>query len=401
MIVIDAKRCIGCGECEKACGFGAMSVADGLARVDTNACTLCGACIAACPEEAITLEGPRQAKETSPSDLSAWQGIWVAAEWRPSRGIAPITYELLGTARGLAAKQGTRVTAVLLGFGVTDHAQDLIRHGADCCIVVDHPELAVFTDEVYGNVLADLARTHKPAVILAGATPMGRSYIPRVATLLEAGLTADCTGLDIREEDGALLQTRPAWGGNLMATIVCEGHRPQMATVRPNVFKPLELDPERTGEILFVQPKAELLRHRVTVIETIAEEQEGPALQGARVVITAGRGIESKENIALVERLASLLGGAVGSTRAVTDAGWLPERTQIGQTGVTVSPKLYIGCGVSGAIQHVVGMQGSEIVVAINRDPSAPIFDVATYGIVGDVKEILPLLIKRIGSERG
>lgn len=400
MIVIDAEKCIGCGECEKACGFGAMSVVDGLARVDTNACTLCGACVEACPEESIGIEGTRLSGETS-SGLSAWQGIWVAAEWRPTLGIAPITHELLGTACGLAAKQGTQVTAVLLGFGVTDHAQDLIRHGADRCIVVDHPELAFFTDEVYGNVLADLALTHKPAVILAGATPMGRSYIPRVATLLETGLTADCTGLDIRKEDGSLLQTRPAWGGNLMATIVCEGHRPQMATVRPYVFKPPNPDPDRTGEILSVIPKPELLRHRVHVVETILEERKGPALQGACVVVAAGRGMESQENIDLVETLASLLGGAVGSTRAVTDAGWLPERTQIGQTGVTVSPKLYIGCGVSGAIQHVVGMQGSEIVVAINRDPTAPIFDVATYGIVGDVKEILPLLIKRIRAERG
>ncbi len=397
MLKVDAEKCTGCGECEESCTFEAIFVENEVAVVDQDACTLCGICVDGCPEGALELHVEEGLLAT---DLSSWKGIWVVAECR-SGVLAPVTLELLAKSRELAGELGTEVTAVLMGHEIESRAQELIFHGADRVLVVDHPELATFTDEVYGNILADLAGRERPEIILAGATAMGRSYIPRVATILKTGLTADCTGLDIRAEDRALLQTRPAFGGNLLATIVCPGHRPQMATVRPHVMRANAPDPDRKGEVIRILPGEDLLSHRVQVLESVKEQAEGPNLSEADVIVTAGRGFEQEKNVELARELADLLGGTVGATRAAVDAGWLSGRTQIGQTGVTVSPKLYMACGVSGAIQHIVGMQGSEIIVAINKDAEAPIFDVTTYGLVGDVKEILPLLIQRIQKERG
>jgi len=396
MLEVNAEKCQACGECETVCSFQAIRVENGLAVVDRDLCTLCGVCVEACPEDALQLS---EAEAEGAMDPGSWRGVWVAAECR-GRTLAPVSRELLGKARELAEGLEATVTAVIMGHGVAPLGRELIAYGADRVLVADHPALASFTDEPYGSVLASLAKAERPEIILAGATSMGRSYIPRVATLLETGLTADCTELAVRGEDRALLQTRPAWGGNLLATIVCPGHRPQMATVRPHVMKAMPPDPDRKGEIVQVTLKEELLRQRVRVLESVKEEAEGPNLCEAEVIVTAGRGIEKEQHLAWLLELARLLGGAVGATRAATDAGWLSHRCQIGQTGTTVSPKLYIGCGVSGAIQHIVGMQGSEIVVAINKDPEAPIFDVATYGIVGDVKKVIPLLINRIRKER-
>ena len=397
MLVVDRDKCTGCGECEEACTFEAISIRDDVAVVDQDACTLCGVCVDGCPEGALELHGVESPLTT---DTDSWRGIWVVAECR-NGAMVPVSFELLAESRALANKLGTTVTAVLMGHEVEAKAQELISHGADRVLVVDHPELATFTDEIYGAILADMAKEQRPEIILAGATAIGRSYIPKVATLLETGLTADCTELDIRTEDRALLQTRPAFGGNLLATIVCPGHRPQMATVRPHVMKAGAPDPGRTGEVTCVSPKEELLRHQVRVLESVKEQVEGPNLTEAEVIVTAGRGLEEGKNIGMIKDLAELLGGTVGATRAVVDAGWLSGRIQIGQTGVTVSPKLYVACGVSGAIQHIVGMQGAEIIVAINKDAEAPVFDVATYGLVGDVKEILPLLIQYVKKERG
>lgn len=398
MLKVDTEKCTGCGECEESCTFEAIFVKDGKAVVDQDACTMCGICVNGCPEGALELQVEEGLYATT--DLSSWKGIWVIAECRGGI-LASVTLELLAKARELAGELEAEVTAVLMGRGIESKAQELIFYGADRVLVVDHPELATFTDEVYGNILADLAKKENPEIILAGATAMGRSYIPRVATILETGLTADCTGLDIRAEDRALLQTRPAFGGNLLATIVCPGHRPQMATVRPHVMRANVPDPGRKGEVNRILPGEDLLSHRVQVLESVKEQAEGPNLSEADVIVTAGRGFEQEKNVELAKELADLLGGTVGATRAAVDAGWLSGRTQIGQTGVTVSPKLYVACGVSGAIQHIVGMQGSEIIVSINKDAEAPIFDVTTYGLVGDVKEILPLLTKRIQKERG
>ena len=394
MIRIDEEKCIGCGQCEDVCTFGAIELVDEIARVDQDKCTLCGSCAENCPEEAIIIE-----KEGAEGigDLDAWRGVWVVAEYRQD-GFAPVTFELLGRGRGLADDLGVELSAVAIGKGAKALSDELIAAGADRVYVADAPELDRFSEDVWARILAHLAGQHRPEVILAGATAMGRAFVPQVATMLETGLTADCTQLDVRKEDRCLLQTRPAFGGNLLATIVCPNHRPQMATVRPHVLKAAEPDASRTGEVVDVELTPELLSSRVKVLESVVEEGSGPDLANAEVIVTAGRGMESQDNLKWVEELAGCLGGAVAGTRAVTDAGWLPHNHQIGQTGATVAPKLYIGCGVSGAIQHLVGMQGSEIIVAINRDPDAPIFEVSTYGIVGDVKEILPLLIKRVCS---
>ncbi len=399
MVTVDINKCVGCGECEDVCTFGAISIVDEKAVIDQDTCTLCGACAEACPEEAIeiTEEGGRPAKGPS---LEEWKGVWVVAEIRHGT-YAPVTFELLGKGRQLADDLGTHLTAILMGSGVRDKAQELVARGADRVLVVDDPALDQFVDDSYARILARLAGDEKPEIILAGATAMGRAFIPQVATLLETGLTADCTGLEISPEGRDLLQTRPAFGGNLMATIICDTRRPQMATVRPHVLKALEPDESRSGEVLEIQPAQDLLTSRIRVLESVVEEAEGPMLTDAEIVVTAGRGVEDEKHIALIEQLAHCLDAGIGATRAVTDAGLLPGRTQIGQTGVTVSPKLYMGFGVSGAIQHLVGMQGSEMIVAVNKDPEAPIFEIATYGIVGDVKEVLPLLVKKICQERG
>ncbi|MFZ5775851.1 MAG: FAD-binding protein [Thermodesulfobacteriota bacterium] len=395
MLKIDSEACIGCGVCEATCTFGAIKVVDGCA-VAGDGCTLCGSCVDACEVGALSIER----EEKAVGDLSAWSGVWVYAEHRHGR-LAPVGLELLGAGRKLADQRGVKLSAVLLGAGLGDAAKELIAHGADTVYVVDHPSLAAFTDDAYGNALSDLAKEHKPEIILAGATAIGRSFIPRVATTLAAGLTADCTDLAIRDEDGALLQTRPAFGGNIMATIVCPHTRPQMATVRPMVMKPLARDDSRAGQIVQVDLPDSRLTPRIKVLESVVEELDKINLTEADIVVAGGRGLESEKGFALIRELADLLGGAVAASRAAVDSGWIGYPHQVGQTGKTVAPKLYIACGISGAIQHLVGMQSSDTIVAINRDPNAPIFDVATYGIVGDVFEVVPKLVAELRQRKG
>lgn len=390
MLVVDSEKCIGCGVCESVCAFGAIEVVAGCAVVK-DGCTLCGSCVENCEVEALSIEGKGKGAQ---KDFSGWSGIWVVAEYRHGR-VAPVTFELLGEGRKLADKRGTKLSCVLLGDQCSDAARALVAAGADRVYVADDAALAFFTDDAFSKVLEDLIREQKPEVVLTGATTVGRSFFPKVAHLLGAGLTADCTALDIQAEDGLLLQTRPAFGGNIMATIVCPNTRPQMATVRPRVMKALEADQTRSGEIVPVRPRPESLTSRVRVLESVAEEGEKVNIVEAECLVSGGRGLQDGKGFALLKELAAAMGGTVAASRAAVDAGWISYAHQVGQTGKTVCPKLYIACGISGAIQHVVGMQSADVIVAINKDRAAPIFDVATYGIVGDLFEILPILVKK------
>nr|MDA8100560.1 electron transfer flavoprotein subunit alpha/FixB family protein [Nitrospiraceae bacterium] len=330
---------------------------------------------------------------------SAYKGVWVFAEQHKG-DIASVSLELLGEGRKLADKRNAKLSAVLVGSGIKAKAKDLIAHGADLVFVADDPALKDFNDDSYAAVLTTLAQQHKPEIILAGATAIGRSFFPKVASTLYAGLTADCTMLDIDVATGHLHQTRPAFGGNIMATIMTPNHRPQMATVRHKVMKPSVRDDRRSGEVIDVK-YSQSGAVRTKVLRTVEELADTVNICEADIVVAGGRGLGSQKNFQLIEELAKVLGGAVAATRGAVDEGWIPYSHQVGQTGKTVCPKLYIACGISGAIQHVAGMSSSETIVAINKDPDAPIFSVATYGIVGDVHEVVPAMIKKIRELRG
>lgn len=391
---VDRKKCTVCGVCTDACPMGAIELRENQVEVSDD-CTLCGICVDTCEFGALSL--PEVG--TGPSeDLGSYRGVWVYAEWREGK-VHRVSHELLSAGRILADKRGVSLGAVLLGSGLTDDmAEELVAYGAEVVYVVDRPELAHFTDERYSKCLVELVNRHRPEIVLAGATSMGRSFIPRVAAGLKTGLTADCTELDIAD-DGHLLQTRPAFGGNVMATIICPNSRPQMATVRPKVMKPVRVE-DRKGRIERVELPKECFTARVEVLEVIAEQDQTAKLTEADVIVSGGRGLRSGENFNLVEGLAGLLNGAVGASRGAVEEGWMAPSHQVGQTGRTVAPALYVAVGISGAVQHLVGMQGSEVIVAVNKDPHAPIFDVATYGVVADLFDFIPEFIKRIKRER-
>ena len=388
ILKIDAQACIGCGACVNACPFGAMKLVDGVAVVDMDRCTLCGTCVDACPVSAI--ERPPQAEAVAVPDV--WRDVWVFAELEDER-INPVVLELLGEGRRLADALGEKLCAVLLGHKLEPGlSATLIAGGADQVLVVDRPELACFLDEPYTAVLSDLIQRHHPAIVLCGATTVGRSLIPRVAILTNAGVTADCTAMAIDPKTRRLLQTRPAFGGNIFATIECPNARPQMSTVRPKVMKPLVADATRRGEVKLEEVVAALLKSRTQRLSYTPEVSATANIAEADIIVSGGRGMIKAENFKLLEELAKVIGAGLGATRAAVDAGWMPYSHQVGQTGKTVCPRLYIACGISGQIQHMAGMSSSDVIVAINKDPEAPIFKNATYGIVGDVVTLVPLL---------
>jgi electron transfer flavoprotein alpha subunit len=387
-IKIIIEKCKGCKLCIGACPFDAIKVEDKKAIILDN-CTLCGACVSSCKFEAIDFKKDFNAKA---ADLSAHSGVWVFGEQQ--NGIpANVVHELLGVGRELADQLNTDLSVVLIGKSFGDNAKNLISYGADKVYLVEDPSLEKFNDESYTEISAQLIKKYKPEIVLIGATTYGRSLAPRVASKLNTGLTADCTHLEIDPERKILLQTRPAFGGNLMATIICPNHRPQMATVRPKVMKALEPDSSRTGEI--IRPEVSIPQDTsIKVLDVVSTLSDMVNLAEADIIVSGGRGLGDPKNFALVRELARVLGGAVGASRATVDAGWIDYSHQVGQTGKAVSPKIYIACGISGAIQHLAGMSSSDIIIAINKNPDAPIFRVATYGIVGDVLEVLPELIR-------
>jgi len=322
------------------------------------------------------------------------ESVWIFAEQRHGK-LMDSSLEMLGGGRKIADKLKTTLAAVLFGHNVENLAKELIAYGADKVYVADNSLLSFYRSEAYSIILADLIRQHNPEILLFSATAVGRDLAPRVAAKVKTGLTADCVKLDVNEQR-QLLQIVPAFGGNVMATVVCPKHKPQMATVRPGVMKSLDRDESRHGEIMEVSTSLREEDMKIKIVEVVTEKPKVLPIEGADVVVAGGWGVGSAENWKLIEELAETLGGAVGATRPAVDEKWALEDQMIGVGGKTVRPKLYIGAGISGALQHTVGIQDSKVVVAINNDPNAPIFEGADFGIVGDLREIIPCLVNEI-----
>jgi electron transfer flavoprotein alpha subunit len=393
MLKIDHQICNLCGLCQKSCPFGAISAGEEKVAVDER-CTLCGACVNVCPQSALSIER----RQASPEELARCKGVfvWTECEER-DRKLIPrkVVCELLTHGRKLADRLEQPLVAVALGDGRMQGLERLCHQGADRVICCRHDLLGSYTTDGFTTALAAVVAKEKPAVLLFGATPNGRDLAPRVAARLRFGLTADCTGLDI-DDHGQLVQTRPAFGGNIMASIISPYTRPQAATVRPNVFTASAPDPGRPVAIEDFSVNLSKASIRTQVVEQIAMASDGEKIEEARIIVSAGRGCGEPSNLDLVRRLAYRLGGTVAGSRAIVELGWIPHTLQVGQSGTTVGPDLYFAVGISGAVQHVVGMSSSKKIIAINRDPDAPIFKIADIGVVGDALHILPKLLEAI-----
>jgi electron transfer flavoprotein alpha subunit len=412
-------KCVACGErCASACPVDCIAINDaGEPMINKDKCVGCDKCIKVCavnalemfytPEQLEQLKLWEVQKKSSIEELdpeaqalqeklAQYKGVWVFIE-QYAGDVAKVSWELLGTGRELADTRGVELTAVIIGHDVDRLRSDAYAYGADTAILLDHAVYANYRTEPFTDALCHLIDKHKPEIILMGATGQGRDLAGSVATVVETGLTADCTGLAI-DAHGHLAQTRPAFGGNIMATIMCDKFRPQMATVRPHVMKASGYIAGRSGKVIresFAPSEQSVL---VKILEVIMDRdgKDQVDVAAAEIIVSGGRGMMGKENFSTLQELADELGAVVGSSRSAVDAGWMPQSRQVGQTGKTVRPKIYIACGISGAIQHLVGMQDSDVIIAINRDPEAPIFDVATYGIVGDLFQIVPALTHKV-----
>ncbi len=392
-VIVKKDECIGCESCLSNCPSGAIIMKDGKAEI-TDACTTCGACVESCPVGAIELNLGIVCDNRM--SLELYKNVMVYMETNQGK-IQNVSLELLGQGRILADKLGEELVAAVIGHNMDEVAKTAIINGADKVYVVDQPELAQYNAEAYAHALKSLSEKHKPNAILIGATHQGRAMGPRVGAGLKTGLCADCTNLDAEGgESKLILWTRPAFGGNIMATIICPEHRPQMGTVRPNVFKKPEPNPAKVGEIIPEKFEFPEKLFRVKTLDACAGACAGVNLEEAEVIVSGGRGLGSVENYEMVKELADLLGATYTGSRAIVEEGWIDHQRQVGQSGKTVGPKIYIACGISGAIQHVAGMSSSDYIIAINKDPNAPIFKSCDFGIVGDVKEVLPALIAQV-----
>ena len=385
-IIVD--KCVGCGLCIKVCAYDAVSLVDKKAVLNER-CTVCGACVSACKYDAILIER----RPFKGQDVENYSGICLFAEHRGG-ALSSVVYEIIGAARELKASLDKKISAILLGSSVREMAEELVSYGVDEVWMMEDPSIGDFNEEIQADLVAKILLDKKPEIFLGGGTIIGRSLLPRVAAKILTGLTADCTELTIDGENRLLRQTRPAFGGNIMATILCNSHRPQMATVRHKVMKAAEPLQGHEGQIQEVSYP--ILKPRVEVLEFVPEQTDTVNLADADFIVSGGRGLKDPKNFALIEELAKAIGGAVGASRAAVDAGWIPYSHQVGQTGKTVNPTIYVACGISGAIQHLAGMKSSDIIIAINNDPSAPIFNVAHFGIVGSLFDVVPEMVNQI-----
>lgn len=384
-IWVEIDLCDGCRRCARACPYDAIEIQDGKAHVGDR-CTSCGACMEACRKKAIATD----AQPKAIPDFFDRTGVWVFAEQRGGH-LSRVSVELLGKAQELAGQLNQQVAAVLIGDGVAGLADTLVQFGADMVFLAEAPALKDYRTEAYAHVFEELVMAHKPNILLMGATHVGRDLAPRVSRRVGSGLTADCTELSIDPEERILLQTRPAFGGNVMATIANRFSRPQMATVRPGVMEVVPT-PGKRGAIVTHATSLREDNVHTTILETVKEPKTHVDLTEAKVIVAGGRGVSDASGFALLSGLAAALGAELAGTRVAFEEGWIPVSRQVGQTGVTVRPDLYIACGVSGAIQHRAGMMDSKFIVAINKDPYAPIFKVADWGIVGDLFDVVPKL---------
>ncbi|MCO7122107.1 electron transfer flavoprotein subunit alpha [Ihubacter massiliensis] len=389
-VKIINENCKGCELCVKACPFDAITMEHKTAVIQPG-CTQCGNCIEVCKFDAI--EKSEEAAQTF--DREAYRCVWVFAEQREGK-LMPAVAELLGEGRKLADELNTELCAVVLGHQISDLASELIGYGAEKVYIGDHQELDTYRTDAYTKVIGEAISAYKPEIVLLGATHIGRDLGPCLAVKADTGLTADCTRLEIGDEERNLHQTRPAFGGNLMATILCPHSRPQMATVRPGVMEAAVFDPQRQGTVIPLEVNFQKGDIRTKVLETVKSIKEQVSLSDADIIVSGGSGLGSGEGFALLEEFAKKLGGVVGASRAAVDAGWIDHSHLIGQTGSTVRPSIYFACGISGAIQHLAGMDGSDYIVAINKDAHAPIFQVADYGLIGDLYEIIPCIMEEL-----
>lgn len=390
-ITVNKENCVGCEACVAVCPVGAIDMTEGKADINQDTCISCGACISECPVGAISRE---EAMAQVQENAEAYKDIWVYTELENGEP-CHVSYELIGQAADLAAASGQRACAVLICKEAGALPEKLFAAGADIVYVVADPIYEEYNNELYTNAFCELASEYRPNAVLVGATADGRDFGPRVAARLKTGLCADCTGLGIRT-DKVVEWTRPALGGNIMATIFCDVKRPQMGTVRPKVFKIKEFDFGRKGEIISYSVKNRIVSRTALVRKESVTAAGACKIEDAEIICSGGRGMGCADKFRQLEELAAVLGGAVAGSRAVVDEGWISHPQQVGQSGKTITPKIYFAFGISGSIQHLAGMHDSDIVIAINKDPNAPIFKVANYGIVGDVNVILPKLIEKI-----